>query len=403
MKLFDEMRDFDRDSYVDRHGNKKTHSSAYYKRVKQLQRRGIAAGVGAVALIAVVGTVLVRSLFFGGSTVDAAEQPKAEVKTAAKAADVISIDPDTEQVVNEEAEEEKDTPFFKGYEPYEDDKTAATDTTYVNSKYSILVNLDTGHVEAERNADEVISPASMTKILTVLVAADHLKSEESLNDKVTISTNMTDYPYVNDCSTAGFQIGETVTVKDLFYGTILPSGGDAAMGLAYYTTGTTDMADFVKLMNDKVEELGLSDTAHFQNPIGIYDENNHCTVKDMAMILKAAMENEFVQEVMSTHIYVTTKTEQHPDGLTISNLFLRRIEDKNTHGTVVAAKTGFVVQSRNCAASYGVSDEGTNYVCVTGNAHSAWRAIYDHVAIYDQYTGSDKGKISEEVPLNTDY
>ncbi len=400
MNLFN--RDIDKDNYIDRHGNKKSHTSAYYKRVKQLQRRGIAAGIGAVALTAAVGVVLVRGFVFGGSTVDAAEKPKT-VKTEEKKTEAISIDPDTEQVVVKEKEPEQEGPFFKGYEPYEDDGTKTTDTTYVNSKYSVLINLDTGHVEAERSADEVISPASMTKILTVLTAADHLKSEDSLNDKVTISTNMTDYPYVNDCSTAGFAIGETVTVKDLFYGTILPSGGDAAMALAYYTTGTTDMADFVKLMNEKVEELGLSDTAHFQNPIGIYDENNHCTVKDMAMILKAAMENEFVQEVMSTHIYVTTKTEQHPDGITISNLFLRRIEDKDTHGTVVAAKTGFVVQSRNCAASYSVSDEGTNYVCVTGNAHSAWRAIYDHVAIYDQYTGSNKGTVSKEVPLNTDY
>ena len=400
MNLNENNQEFDKDSFIDRHGNKKNHTSAYYRRVKQLQRRSIAAGVGAVVLIAAVGIFMIRGLIFGGSTVDAAEKTKNVEKVSSEP---ISIETDEGKIVKEEKEEEPEGPFFKGYEPYEDENTQTTDTTYVNSKYSVLVDLDTGHVEAERNADEVISPASMTKILTVLVAADHLKDESSLDDKVTISTNMTDYPYVNDCSTAGFQIGEEVTVRDLFYGTILPSGGDAAMGLAYYTTGTTDMADFVKLMNEKVEELGLSDTAHFQNPIGIYDENNHCTVKDMAMILKAAMENEFVQEVMSTHIYVTTKTPQHPDGLTISNLFLRRIEDKDSHGTVIAAKTGFVVQSRNCAASYGKSDDGKNYICVTGNAHSAWRAIYDHVAIYDQYTGTNKGTISPDVPLNTDY
>ena len=69
----------------------------------------------------------------------------------------------------------------------------------------------------------------------------------------------------------------------------------------------------------------------------------------------------------------------------MSNWFLRRIEDKDCGGEVLGAKTGFVNQSGSCAASYGVSASGTPYICVTANAHSSWRCIYDQVEIYKNY------------------
>lgn len=146
------------------------------------------------------------------------------------------------------------------------------------------------------------------------------------------------------------------------------------------------MDAFVDMMNEKLAELGLSDTAHFTNCVGLYDENHYCSIYDMAMILKAAVENDLAREVLTAHTYTTSATEQHPEGITISNWFLRRIEDKDTKGTVVCAKTGFVAQSGNCAASYEETDSGKHYICVTANAHSSWRCIYDHVAVYQEYT-----------------
>ena len=133
------------------------------------------------------------------------------------------------------------------------------------------------------------------------------------------------------------------------------------------------------MMNQKLRDLGLSDSAHFTNCVGLYNENHYCSIYDMAVILKAAMENELCREVMSAHTYTTSSTEQHPEGIQISNWFLRRIEDKETNGEVVCAKTGYVVQSGNCAASYEVTNSGKHYICVTANAHSGWRCIYDHV------------------------
>ena len=251
----------------------------------------------------------------------------------------------------------------------------------VTSTRALLVDADNRTVLYQRGAGDRISPASMTKVLTLLVAVEHVSN---LSDTFTITREITDYSYSHDCSAVGFDENETVTVKDLLYGTILPSGGDAAAGLACYVSGSLD--GFVELMNQKLQELGLSGSAHFTNCVGLYDDNHYCTLYDLAVIMEAAMDNELCREILNTRTYVTSSTEQHPDGITISNWFLRRIEDKDTHGEIIGAKTGYVVQSGNCAVSSSKSDSGRQYICVTADAHSAWRCIYDHVAVYANYT-----------------
>lgn len=263
----------------------------------------------------------------------------------------------------------------------------------INSKYALMIDLDNDSILAQKAATTRINPASMTKVLTVLVAAEHIE-EADLDDTFTITLDITDYGYVHDCSSAGFAQDETVTVRDLFYGTILPSGADAAMGLATYVAG--DQESFVELMNDKLKELGLSDTAHFTNCVGVYDEDHYCTIYDMAMIMEAALDNGLCKEVMTAHTYTTSQTEQHPEGIILSNWFLRRIEDKDTGGEVVCGKTGYVVESGNCAVSYGVDHSGKEYVCVTAGGESIWKCIYDHVALYKEFaTGSGNEKESE--------
>ena len=231
---------------------------------------------------------------------------------------------------------------------------ATEDTAQVGeelaSQYAV-VDLGEGTILAQKNADAVISPASMTKILTVLVAAEEVANHGSLDDTVVIDFDITNYCYLNECSVAGFLKDEAVTVRDLFYGAILPSGADACLGLAKYVAGSQE--DFVVLMNEKVEELGLSDTAHFANCIGLYDDANTCTVYDMAMILKAALDNELCRQVLTTK--------------------------------VLGAKTGFVDESGSCAASYAQLSGGGEYICVTGNAFSSWRCIKDHVQLYTTY------------------
>ncbi|MBQ7679632.1 MAG: D-alanyl-D-alanine carboxypeptidase, partial [Butyrivibrio sp.] len=272
--------------------------------------------------------------------------------------------------------------FYEGYSVHRSIRTRNITNEKVISDGAILIDADTGDVVAERDGNKVISPASMTKIMTILVAAEHL-TEAQLEDTVEITREMTDYAFSHECSIVGFDVGERPTVRDLFYGTILPSGADAAVALAEYVSGSQE--DFVALMNDKLAALGLDETAHFTNCVGLYDEAHYCSLTDMAMILKAAVENDFCREVLAEHIYTTTATAEHPEGITISNWFLRRIEDKDTHGLVVCAKTGFVNESGCCAASYSGADDGRRYFLVTSGAWSSWRCIYDQVEIYAQY------------------
>ena len=249
------------------------------------------------------------------------------------------------------------------------------------SEYAIFIDRDSQEVLAEKGGFTVINPASMTKILTVLVAAEHIK-EEDLDDTIIMTPEITDYGYIHKCSAAGFVKGEEVSVRDLFYGTILPSGADAAVGLAVYVAGDQD--SFVELMNEKLKELGLSDTAHFTNCVGVYDEDHYCSAYDMAMILEAALDNELCREILSTRIHTIPEKEEHPDGLEMSNWFLRRIEDKEYGGKVLVGKTGYVEQSGSCAASFG-ENAGNNYICVTVKAGSPFQCVNDHALLYNEY------------------
>lgn len=263
----------------------------------------------------------------------------------------------------------------------------------VVSPYGILIDVSEGTILACRDGYTRMNPASMTKVLTVLVAAEALGirtgNEAVLEETVEITIEITDYCFVNRCSVVGFEVGEKVTVRDLFYGTILPSGADAALGLAVYIAGSQEA--FVEQMNQKLEELGMGETTHFTNCVGLYDENHYSTAYDMAVILKTATDNSFCRMALSAHTYNTSLTRQHPEGLLASNWFLRRIEDKDTHGEVLCGKTGYVDQSGSCAASLAVDRSGKEYLCVTAGAGSSFLCIADHVELYQKYLQEDSG------------
>lgn len=281
----------------------------------------------------------------------------------------------------EQAEEEQ-AQVLKEQKVYTAQTTDATTSVddEVQSTNGIFIDLATGNILFDRDAHTRINPASMTKVLTVLVAAEHVTD---WSDTFEITPEITNYSYVHDCSAVGFSNNEVVTVEDLFYGTVLCSGGDAALGLATYVAGSQEA--FVDMMNEKLKELGLADTAHFTNCVGLYDEDHYCTVYDIAMILEAAIDQPQCREVLSTKKYTTSSTPEHPEGIRISNWFLRRIEDKDTGGEVICGKTGFVAQSGSCAVSYGMDESGKEYICATVNAHSGWRCIYDHVELYKRF------------------
>ena len=250
-----------------------------------------------------------------------------------------------------------------------------------SSEFAVLADAETGEILAEKGSDVLLSPASMTKILTLLVAAEHITDWEQV---FVMDRETADFCYRHDCSVVGYEVGEAVPARELLYGCILSSGADASLGLAVLSAGSQEA--FVERMNEKAAELGLSEGAHFTNCVGLYAPEHRCTARDMALILRAAMENQLCREILTTKRFHTAATDFHPEGQDLSNWFLRRIEDKDCGGVeVLAAKTGYVAESGSCAASFAQDAEGRGYLCVTGNAHSAWRAIYDHVEVYSHY------------------
>ena len=254
----------------------------------------------------------------------------------------------------------------------------------VGSSYALLVDVDSGTIVAGRDYDTVMNPASMTKILTLLVAVENIDLSKLDTDTEEITQEISNYVWQNQMSQVGWQIGDTPTIRSLLYGTILPSGADAAQALAIYTAGSEE--EFVDLMNRKLADLGISDTAHFTNAVGAYDEDHYCTALDMATILRAAIDNELCREVLSCHYYeVPPSGGEDSSAIGISNWFLRRIEDKDTHGEVVCAKTGYVGEAGFCCASYQESDDGGRYICVTADGAGIWPCIYDHVNIYTAF------------------
>lgn len=359
---------------------------------KNYRRRRRNTGASQIKLVGIVAVIVVIAIIIVISCFNKAKKDSNKVKDTGAATENVT------GVTEQESETEEVKELFT---PKESDATAAIGDE-LESSYAVVIDEQDGTVVAGKNAHEKMYPASMTKVMTVLVAAEQAEKnaiaaaktenteidrqaviENKLNEVVTITREATDYSYVHDCSTTGFLDGEQVPLRDVFNGTILPSGGESAYQLAVYTAGS--MEAFVDMMNQKAAELGIGQTTHFANPVGIYDENNYSTAYDMAVIMQAAMQDDICKTVLSNHTYSTAATPQHPENLNISNLFLRRIEDRMTSGEVIGAKTGFVNQSGNCAVSYEKAASGKTYICVTAGASSGWHCIDNHVYLYNTY------------------
>lgn len=251
----------------------------------------------------------------------------------------------------------------------------------VNANYAVVFDLDQGTILGEKNSSASMNPASMTKVMTLLVAVENLPD---LEKKITITQDIVDYVKARGASNCGFVAGEQVRVKDLLYGVILPSGADAVLALAKEIAGSE--AGFVALMNKKAQDLGLSSDCKFQNATGLYHSTHHMNVKDIGEIMAAAMRNSLAREVLSTENYQIPATNKHGNGIKLTNLFVQRIKGQDTGGaSVTMAKTGFVRQSMFCAVSSGKGANGKNLLVVTGYSSSTWQCIKDHATLYKRF------------------
>lgn len=250
-----------------------------------------------------------------------------------------------------------------------------------DAQSAIIIDKSDNTVVAQRNAHKRVYPASTTKIMTLLVAVENITD---LDDTFTMSLEITDPLYIEEASVAGFLNNEEVSMTDLLYGTILPSGADAAMGLAIKIAGSEK--EFVALMNKKVKDLGLKNT-RFDNVTGLHSKQNYSSAYDMAVILDAALQNELCKEVLSTYQHKTAATPQNPEGILLSStLFSYIYGNEPETATILGGKTGFVNESGYCIASYGeANDTGAEYIVVTMGNSARWPAFYGQIDLYKQF------------------
>lgn len=254
----------------------------------------------------------------------------------------------------------------------------------IYSEYGVLVDLQNNTVVAHRNADVRMYPASLTKIMTLIVAVENI---DDLNATFTMTNEIIAPLAELHASVAGFSEGEVCTLKDLLYGLILPSGADASAAISTYVAGSEEA--FVEMMNDKAAELGLTDT-HFVNTSGLHDDNHYSTALDFAVILKYAMDNETCREVLSQFQYTTQITEQHPEGIELtSDLFARMYGDEADGFTILGGKTGFTDQAGHCLGTFAKNNEtGDEYLLILCKASgSKWYPVYDTELVYEYLNG----------------
>lgn len=233
----------------------------------------------------------------------------------------------------------------------------------LNSKYAYVYNVKENKIMYEVDSKKEVPVASLTKIMTAIIA---IENNEDLEKEVTILDS--DFRDMHEYAVAGFNPLDKVTIKDLLYGVLLPSGSDAVNAIVRVTSNTEE--EFIKLMNEKVKELGLKNT-YFSNAIG-KDEDNYSSMYDMSKILEYALKNDIFREIFTTPIY------------SVNNLELKgplyRIESTLING----AKTGFTYDAMYCLASYS-ERENFNYIVITGYANSYKEVIEDHINIYNYY------------------
>ena len=164
----------------------------------------------------------------------------------------------------------------------------------ITSQNAILYNLNDNTILYEKNKDEKISIASLTKIMTAIVAIEKI---DNIDEKVIIEQEDFATLAEQNAAVAGFRIAEEVTYKDLLYGLLLPSGADAAQALMRLTAPSKEI--YIQWMNEKAKELGMEHT-NFINPTGLDIENHYSSVEDVATMFQYAIKNPIFKEIIQT-------------------------------------------------------------------------------------------------------
>ena len=268
--------------------------------------------------------------------------------------------------------------------PYaEADVNTKTVADEIDSYYAILIDLQSGKIVAQKNAELVFSPASMTKVMTLIVACENL-TEEDLERQLPLSDDVVQYVtsgayFGTDCSlpreSGGYTcIGDTYTIKDLLYGIGVSSAADCTYMIVKEVAGTEEA--FVDMMNAKARELGLDGT-QFDNAVGFDSTTNVTTARDMAQIMAYAMQCDLIAEILKprTSDYIIVAHWEKDGAPATYNVNLKpsyksRLDKYSafslTSVNLEACKTGYTNESFIVTSAISKTT-GTRYILVLGD------------------------------------
>lgn len=261
------------------------------------------------------------------------------------------------------------------------DSAASISSDKLNSPNAILIRLKDHTILIQKNSEEKIYPASLTKMMTAIVAIEKLPD---LKEEITLTNSVFQGLSEADASMAGFQPGESVRAIDLLYGALLPSGAESCVGLADYIAGSEK--DFVGMMNQKAADLGMHNT-HFENSTGLQNENHYTTVKDLAILLSYALQNDTFREVFTSSRHSTPPTNKHSGGITFYSTMFEELNNQNIiDGEILGGKTGYTDEAGLCLASLaqvGIQEYILISAGAKGDHHSEQYNITDALAVYN--------------------
>ncbi|WP_099321309.1 D-alanyl-D-alanine carboxypeptidase family protein [Anaerococcus sp. Marseille-P3625] len=231
-----------------------------------------------------------------------------------------------------------------------------------NSKALYVYNLTDDKEVLAVNENEKLPMASLTKMMTVLVSLEKIPD---ISAKTTVDTQSYQKLIDENASMAGFYGGEEVSYRDLLYGAMLPSGGEAADSLAVNISGS--ILQFTGLMNDKAKDLGLTNT-HFQNADGMDEPGHYSSAKDMAMLLKEALKNGDFRAIFTKKDFTSSQSPDHPMGVYMQSTVFKKLENYEQNGfEIIGGKSGTTEKAGLCWISLAYKN-GCEYIVVTMGA-----------------------------------
>lgn len=235
----------------------------------------------------------------------------------------------------------------------------------VSARNAILIEQGSGRVLFEKNAHEKRKIASITKIMTAILAIESGKLEEMVK--------VSDRAEGTEGSSLYLRKNEKIKLEDLVYGLMLRSGNDAAVAIAEHVGGSLE--GFVFMMNQKASEIGMANT-HFANPHGLDDSNDHySTAYDMALLTKYAMENDTYRQISGTKVHRAPNPNEKWDRVWRNkNRLLNGLYKNSTGG-----KTGYTKLAKRTLVSTATKGD-MNLIAVTLNAPSDWN---DHIGMFE--------------------